>query len=300
MRLFLKDRVNRKQKRKEFLEVSDNIVYFFYDTEGNIVYIGRSLDGRINGRLRMHKNSEFFNHVHEIRCMLFSEQIEATIHEMYWINHYSPRYNNEVFTGQPPLELDWFEPEVYWVLGKNFVDIEEDKYSGLSKLKTVVKSPPTPVNFPLKGRLEYYKNTYIGATFSNLVIKDVIKHNNTYRAVCDCKLCSNTKSIGLSHVINKKILSCGCLNMPDQILQNNPFYINLSLETGLAITEVRTWWLKYSAIIRTLRYKNMPHNLTFREFITDILEKNITLENVGYTKGGWKFNHSLLEYVKRK
>ena len=300
MRLFLKDCVNSKQKRKEFLEVSDNMVYFFYDTDGNIVYIGRSLDGRINGRLRVHRKNEIFNHVHEIRCVLFSEQIEATIYEMYWINRVSPKYNTEVFTGQPPLELDWYEPEVYWLGGKNFADIEEDNYSSLSKLKLSTKPLPKPVEFPIKGRLDYYKNTYIGSTFSNLVIKDVIKDNNTYRAICDCKLCNNTKSIGLSHVINKKILSCGCLNKLHQRFQNKPFYINLSLETNIPIDEVYLWWRKYSAIIHTLKYKGMSYDLSFKEFITDILEKNITLENVGYTRGGWKFNHSLLEFVKRK
>ena len=65
-------------------------------------------------------------------------------------------------------------------------------------------------------KINKLKEDYIGKTFNQLTIIDVIKqYNKNNRSeimfVCKCA-CGNIKNIRISHIINNKVYSCGCYN----------------------------------------------------------------------------------------
>ncbi len=96
-------------------------VYQLLGDRDEIIYIGLSTD--FYTRISRHRTrSGFWDEVTGLRYAQMGSQLDMAICEILLINKHEPKYNNEIFTGEPS---SWFmaEPEWQWMPKPRPVDL---------------------------------------------------------------------------------------------------------------------------------------------------------------------------------
>jgi len=112
------DSLDPSKSTSVFPKIKDHAVYFFYNIEGDLIYIGKSLCGRLHSRMNAHNNStDFFNLVDKIKVTLFECEGYCSTYEAYMIGKYVPLFNkdkpNDKLEGKLKIELQEYDKELY-------------------------------------------------------------------------------------------------------------------------------------------------------------------------------------------
>ena len=95
MLIDLQDSIIEGKRSIRFRKIKDHAVYFFYNNENELIYIGKSLRGRLNSRIRSHSNSGsyFTEEVDRIEVTIFRKASDCSLYEVYLIEKYKPIHN---------------------------------------------------------------------------------------------------------------------------------------------------------------------------------------------------------------
>lgn len=129
----LKDSVYKTKNTNNFNSVKHSAVYFMYNKEDTIIYIGKSSNGRLAQRMASHRNSSpFFKYVSYVKVVMFERDADCNIYEMYMIAKYLPEFNKDKPENFTSISLPEYEPELYYSKDTCLVKNREYKEESLS------------------------------------------------------------------------------------------------------------------------------------------------------------------------
>lgn len=263
-------------------------VYFIYGEKDNLLYIGKSCKGRLSTRLRSHEktNHHFMREVSHIKVMLFDNDCICSLCEIYYIATRRPTFNKDVSKDLPPLSLFNFKEEMYKTYSRGEIEDIRDCKNHI---------------FPVKGRLEAYKKTFIGQQFGFLIVKDVYQQDGYYKAksVCSCGQESVNTLCGLRQ---GNVKTCGVQRCV--ILHSSPYaeeYKKLETNYKISIPDLKLWHKKYNNILRSAKNRiGIDLKISFEDYIRDIKTKGIKLKDISNKRGYWKFCYNKEQYIFNK
>lgn len=90
--------LDKNKNTSKFRHIKEyySVVYFMF-FEDEIIYIGKSLNGRLNSRMRSHQtHSEFFKTCARIEVIVFDNASECSLYEIYYIEKFKPKFNSDM------------------------------------------------------------------------------------------------------------------------------------------------------------------------------------------------------------
>lgn len=103
----------------------------------------------------------------------------------------------------------------------------------------------------------------------------------------------------MSNIIKGYISACGChYSYCSSNIRLINEYNSLLEDTELSLEDLKKWRGKFNLIkknYKVLKGKDMP--LSFYDFIKDLYDLGVCLDNIGKSKGKYRFDKILLRFV---
>lgn len=152
--------------------------------------------------------------------------------------------------------------------------------------------------FPIKGRLEAYKEAFKGQQLGILTVQDVYQEGGYYKARSLCS-CGKESLNTLGGLRKGNVKTCGdsrCVT-----LYSSPYaeeYARLESVHGISVCDLKVWHKKYNSVLRSAKNRLcIDLKLSFEDYIKDIKTNGINLDDISNKKGYWKFCYKKNRYI---
>lgn len=268
----------------KFRNVSKDCIYFMENSEGDVIYIGRSKKYKLNARMRSHEiTSNFFEEVFKIYILCLDSYVDMCINEILYINEMKPKYNKELYEGIHTFSISPKTEKILYYSKGDMLRVYKDRKCDHERKSN-------------SDRLQERKEKYEGLHTTAGVILEVFKEK-FYKCKFTCDLCGNVGESSLKNVLNGYTKSCGCLN---DLSYKSPYYKEyerINEDLGMEVEMIKSWRKRYNGLVRKYRRLNgseMP--LSLDEYIKNIIDMDLKSDLIGNSKGKYCFCFKFLRY----